>query len=49
MSDNEQAAESLLAFRRDAVAAVLMNLYILAGALRGDRKVPVGCLNEIME
>jgi len=41
MLDNEQAAESLLAFRRDAVAAVLINLYILAGALRGDRKVPV--------
>jgi hypothetical protein len=41
MSDNEQAAETLLAYRRDAVAAVLMNLYVLAGALRGDRKVPV--------
>ena len=41
MSDNEQAVESLLAYRRDAVAAILMNLYVLAGALRGDRKVPV--------
>jgi hypothetical protein len=41
MSDNEQAAESLLAYRRDAVAAILMNLYVLAGALRGNRKVPV--------
>lgn len=41
MSDNEQAAESLLAYRRDAVAAILMNLYVLAGALKGDRKVPV--------
>jgi hypothetical protein len=40
ISDNEQAAESLLAYRRDAVAAVLMNLYVLAGALRGNRKVP---------
>jgi hypothetical protein len=40
MSDNEQAAESLLAYRRDAVAAILMNLYVLAGALRGNRKVP---------
>ncbi|KAH8598829.1 hypothetical protein B0O99DRAFT_537965 [Bisporella sp. PMI_857] len=40
LSDNEQAAESLLAYRRDAVAAILMNLYVLAGALRGDRKVP---------
>jgi len=45
MSDNEQAAESLLSLRRDAVAAVLMNLYILAGALRGDRKVPVNLQN----
>ncbi|TVY28227.1 Protein BRE4 [Lachnellula hyalina] len=36
--NNEQAAESLLAYRRDAVAAILMNLYVLAGALRGDRK-----------
>lgn len=41
MSDNEQAAESLLTYRRDAVAAILMNLYVLAGALRGDQKVPV--------
>ncbi|KAL2062938.1 hypothetical protein VTL71DRAFT_6010 [Oculimacula yallundae] len=40
MSDNEQAAESLLMYRRDAVAAILMNLYVLAGALRGDQKVP---------
>jgi hypothetical protein len=40
MSDNEQAAESLLAYRRDAVASILMNLYVLAGALRGNRKVP---------
>ncbi|KAA8566968.1 hypothetical protein EYC84_010064 [Monilinia fructicola] len=35
-----QASESLLAFRRDAVACILMNLYVLAGALRGDRRVP---------
>ena len=41
MSDNEQAVESLLTYRRDAVAAILMNLYLLAGALRGDQKVPV--------
>ena len=40
MSDNEQAAESLLAYRRDAVASIIMNLYVLAGALRGNRKVP---------
>lgn len=43
MSDDEQAADSLLTYRRDAVAAILMNLYVLAGALRGDQKVPV-CL-----
>ncbi|CZT43096.1 probable BRE4 Protein involved in endocytosis [Rhynchosporium secalis] len=40
MSDDEQAAESLLTYRRDAVAAILMNLYVLAGALRGHQKVP---------
>ncbi|QSZ28939.1 hypothetical protein DSL72_003446 [Monilinia vaccinii-corymbosi] len=40
LSDNQQASESLLSFRRDAVACVLMNLYVLAGALRGDRRVP---------
>ncbi|TVY75651.1 Protein BRE4, partial [Lachnellula suecica] len=40
ISDNEAAAESLLSYRRDAVAAILMNLYVLAGALRGDRRVP---------
>ncbi|RFU35333.1 hypothetical protein B7463_g964, partial [Scytalidium lignicola] len=31
---------SLLSYRRDAVAAILMNLYVLAGALRVNRKVP---------
>lgn len=41
LSDDEQAAESLLSYRRDAVAAILMNLYVLAGALRGNGKVPV--------
>lgn len=41
LSDNKQAADSMLAYRRDAVAAILMNLYVLAGALRGNRKVPV--------
>jgi hypothetical protein len=40
MSDNPIASEALLPFRRDAVAAILMNLYVLAGALRGNRKVP---------
>lgn len=41
ISNQEQGAESLLSYRRDAVAAILMNLYVLAGALRGDRPVPV--------
>ncbi|CAG8972797.1 hypothetical protein HYALB_00007722 [Hymenoscyphus albidus] len=40
ISNNDQAAETLLNYRRDAVAAILMNLYVLAGALRGGRKVP---------
>lgn len=39
--DNREAAEKLLGYRRDAVAAILGNLYILAGALRSQRKVPV--------
>ena len=39
--DNPAAAQRLLGFRRDAVAAILANLYILAGALRSHRKVPV--------
>ncbi|KAM0426760.1 hypothetical protein ACHAPT_008076 [Fusarium lateritium] len=38
--DNPVAAEKLLSYRRDAVAAILGNLYILAGALRSQRKVP---------
>ncbi|GFP57962.1 protein BRE4 [Trichoderma asperellum] len=38
--DNPVAAQHLLGFRRDAVASILANLYIFAGALRADRKVP---------
>lgn len=38
--DSPAAAERLLPYRRDAVAAVLANLYILAGALRSQRRVP---------
>jgi hypothetical protein len=41
ITHNEEAADALLSFRRDAVATILMNLYVLAGALRGHRKVPV--------
>ncbi|KAG9231724.1 hypothetical protein BJ875DRAFT_468715 [Amylocarpus encephaloides] len=40
MHDNKEATETLFSYRRDAVAAILMNLYVLAGALRGNRKVP---------
>ena len=39
--DNPVAAQKLLRHRRDAVAAILGNLYILGGALRSQRKVPV--------
>ncbi|KZF22317.1 hypothetical protein L228DRAFT_221161 [Xylona heveae TC161] len=39
-ADNPVAMEALLSVRRDAVAAILMNLYILAGALRSGRPVP---------
>jgi hypothetical protein len=40
MSQNEAVSNELLPYRRDAVASILMTLYILAGALRGKRKVP---------
>lgn len=48
--DNPVAAKKLLTYRRDAVAAILGNLYILAGALRSQRKVPVShtCLNHLL-
>lgn len=39
--DDPIAAQRLLGFRRDAVASILANLYVFAGALRADRKVPV--------
>ena len=31
---------SLLSFRRDAVASILMNLYIMGGALRAKKPIP---------
>lgn len=37
---NTGADDQLLSFKRDAVAAILANLYIFAGALRSHRKVP---------
>lgn len=39
--DNDEAIGRLLIYRRDAVAAIMGNLYTLAGALRTDHKVPV--------
>lgn len=39
--DNPVAAQKLLGHRRDAVAAILGNLYVLAGALQSQRQVPV--------
>ncbi|KAI0021772.1 hypothetical protein F4780DRAFT_778301 [Xylariomycetidae sp. FL0641] len=38
--DNADAAADLLGHRRDAIATILTNLYILSGALRAGRKVP---------
>ncbi|KAI1074789.1 hypothetical protein F5B20DRAFT_573896 [Whalleya microplaca] len=38
--DNTEAAAELLGHRRDAIATILTNLYVLSGALRADRKVP---------
>ncbi|KAL8782486.1 MAG: hypothetical protein Q9213_005325 [Squamulea squamosa] len=35
-----EANDSLIPYRRDAVAVILMNLYILASALRADQPVP---------
>ncbi|KAK6956590.1 hypothetical protein Daesc_001869 [Daldinia eschscholtzii] len=38
--DNTEFAVDLLGHRRDAIATILTNLYVLSGALRADRKVP---------
>ncbi|KAI1502156.1 hypothetical protein F5X99DRAFT_418069 [Biscogniauxia marginata] len=38
--DNAEAAAELLGHRRDAIATIMTNLYVLSGALRADRKVP---------
>ncbi|KAF4945454.1 hypothetical protein FGADI_11956 [Fusarium gaditjirri] len=47
--DNPVAAEELHSYRRDAVAAILGNLHILAVALRSERKVPVKLAREMEE
>ncbi|KAK9793142.1 putative ER transporter 6TM N-terminal domain-containing protein [Seiridium cardinale] len=36
--DNTEAAARLLGYRRDAIATIMTNLYVLSGALRADRK-----------
>ena len=40
LASDPVAISSLTAPRRDAVAVILMNLYVLACALRADRPVP---------
>ncbi|SLM35033.1 hypothetical protein LPUS_04038 [Lasallia pustulata] len=40
LAGGREATQTLIGVRRDAVAAILMNLYILAGALRSGRPVP---------
>lgn len=40
LTEDEDASEILFPFRRDAVASILMNLYVLSGALRTGGKVP---------
>ncbi|KAI0403290.1 hypothetical protein F4802DRAFT_608175 [Xylaria palmicola] len=37
---DSEAAMELLGYRRDEIATVLTNLYVLSGALRADRSVP---------
>lgn len=41
VGNDSEAAADLLGCRRDAIAAVLTNLYVLSGALRSRRPVPV--------
>lgn len=45
--DNDEAIGRLLIYRRDAVAAIMGNLYTLAGALRTDHKVPVSVFSTV--
>ncbi|KAI0534119.1 hypothetical protein GGR58DRAFT_484026 [Xylaria digitata] len=40
IGDGSKAAMDLLSYRRDQIATVLTNLYVLSGALRADRPVP---------
>ena len=40
LASDAEAVETLASVRRDAVAVILLNLYILACALRADRPVP---------
>lgn len=47
--DDPVAAQRLLGFRRDAVASILANLYVFAGALRAGRKVPVCVSSHLLK
>ncbi|KAI1346963.1 hypothetical protein F5Y01DRAFT_259919 [Xylaria sp. FL0043] len=40
VGDDSEAAIDLLGYRRDQIATVLTNLYVLSAALRADRPVP---------
>ncbi|GAW23476.1 hypothetical protein ANO14919_130350 [Xylariales sp. No.14919] len=40
IGDDSEAAMELLSYRRDQIATVLTNLYVLSGALRAGRPVP---------
>ncbi|KAI1363388.1 hypothetical protein F5Y08DRAFT_241460 [Xylaria arbuscula] len=40
LNDDSEAARDLLGYRRDQIATILINLYMLSGALRADRPVP---------
>ena len=40
MVDTEEQNRSLLSLRRDAVASILMSLYVIAGALRMKKPIP---------
>lgn len=45
--DDPEEATDLLSYRRDEIATVLTNLYVLAGALRADRQLPVSIMSRV--
>ncbi|KAI1175218.1 hypothetical protein F4777DRAFT_340427 [Nemania sp. FL0916] len=40
IGDESDIAINLISYRRDEIATVLTNMYVLAGALRADRRIP---------